>query len=154
MLNIKYVYHAILTPTNDGYDVNFPDLPGCRTCGATLAEALEMASDAAATWLRDAENKKEPIPVDSVPADVRLPAFVKSVMVDTDPFYSKENMDRLRKRISDVESGKAKLTEHDLIEVEAFIGSADFPPEYDDPDFDPDYMIARDADYRAEGLIE
>lgn len=36
----------------------------------------------------------------------------------TDPFYSEANMNRLRKAIADVESGKAKLVEHELIEVE------------------------------------
>jgi DNA-damage-inducible protein J len=35
-----------------------------------------------------------------------------------DPFYSDANMERLRKAIADVKSGKAKLTEHELIEVE------------------------------------
>ena len=35
-----------------------------------------------------------------------------------DPFYSEVNMKRLRKAIADVESGKAKLTEHELIEVD------------------------------------
>jgi len=40
------------------------------------------------------------------------------VTADPDPFYSEANMNRLRKAIADVESGKAKLTEHDLIEVE------------------------------------
>ena len=34
-----------------------------------------------------------------------------------DPFYSQQNMDRLRKAIRDVESGKATLKEHDLEEV-------------------------------------
>lgn len=38
--------------------------------------------------------------------------------------------------------------------VEALIGSADFPLEYDDPNHDPDYELAREAAYRARGLIE
>jgi len=38
--------------------------------------------------------------------------------VAVDPFYSEANMSRLRKAIADVESGKAKLTEHELIEIE------------------------------------
>ena len=38
--------------------------------------------------------------------------------------------------------------------VEALIGTADFPSEYEDPNFDPDYELAREADYRARGLIE
>ena len=33
-----------------------------------------------------------------------------------DPFYSESNMKYLEKVIADIESGKAKLVEHDLIE--------------------------------------
>ena len=33
-----------------------------------------------------------------------------------DPFYSEANMKYLRKVVSDIESGKARLTEHELIE--------------------------------------
>ena len=45
----------------------------------------------------------------------RIPFEVAS---DPDPFYSEANMERLRKAIADVKSGKAKLTEHELIEVD------------------------------------
>jgi hypothetical protein len=38
--------------------------------------------------------------------------------------------------------------------VEALIGSADFPSEYDDSNYDPDYELARKSDYKARGLIE
>ena len=41
-----------------------------------------------------------------------------------------------------------------VIAVEALIGSADFPSEYEDPNFDPDYELAREEDYRARGLVE
>ncbi len=36
--------------------------------------------------------------------------------VSVDPFYSDENMDRLRERVNDLESGKSTLKEHELIE--------------------------------------
>ena len=36
--------------------------------------------------------------------------------ISADPFYSESNMNHLRKVISDIETGKAKLTEHELIE--------------------------------------
>ncbi|MDO5329473.1 MAG: type II toxin-antitoxin system RelB/DinJ family antitoxin [Coriobacteriia bacterium] len=45
--------------------------------------------------------------------DKRIPFEIVS-----DPFYSKENMDYLKQAIEDVESGKAVLEEHDLIEVD------------------------------------
>jgi len=40
------------------------------------------------------------------------------LVADPDPFYSDANMNRLRKVIADVESGKSKLTQRELIEVE------------------------------------
>ena len=36
--------------------------------------------------------------------------------ITADPFYSESNMKYLEKVIADIESGKAKLIEHDLIE--------------------------------------
>ncbi len=36
--------------------------------------------------------------------------------VSVDPFYSEENMKRLRERAEDAESGKSALKEHELIE--------------------------------------
>ena len=36
--------------------------------------------------------------------------------VSVDPFYSDANMARLAKVLSEIESGKANLAEHDLIE--------------------------------------
>ena len=36
--------------------------------------------------------------------------------ITADPFYSESNMKYLEKIITDIESGKSKLVEHDLIE--------------------------------------
>lgn len=36
--------------------------------------------------------------------------------VSADPFYSEKNMKYLEKIIADIDSGRAKLVEHDLIE--------------------------------------
>jgi DNA-damage-inducible protein J len=38
--------------------------------------------------------------------------------VSADPFYSESNMRYLEKILSDIDSGKAKLAAHDLIEVD------------------------------------
>ncbi|MDR3121901.1 MAG: type II toxin-antitoxin system RelB/DinJ family antitoxin [Clostridiales bacterium] len=35
-----------------------------------------------------------------------------------DPFFSENNQAELRRRIDDIESGKAKLTVHDIIEAD------------------------------------
>ena len=40
------------SPNEDGgYDVEFPSLPGCFTCGDTIAEAAEQSVDAASTYV-------------------------------------------------------------------------------------------------------
>ena len=36
--------------------------------------------------------------------------------ITADPFYSQSNMNYLRRVIAEIESGRAKLTEHELIE--------------------------------------
>lgn len=59
-------------------------------------------------------------------ASVAVNMYIKAVLrencipfdVKADPFYSKENMERLERRIADVKSGKSVLKEHDLIEVD------------------------------------
>jgi DNA-damage-inducible protein J len=38
--------------------------------------------------------------------------------VSIDPFYSESNINRLERAIDDVKTGKAQLTEHELIEAE------------------------------------
>ena len=38
--------------------------------------------------------------------------------LSADPFYSENNMKYLEKVISDIDEGRAKLVEHDLIEVD------------------------------------
>ena len=34
-----------------GFVVSFPDLPGCLTCGETIAAAIENAVDAKRVWI-------------------------------------------------------------------------------------------------------
>ena len=38
--------------------------------------------------------------------------------VCADPFYSESNINHLRQIVHDIDTGKAKLTEHELIEVD------------------------------------
>ncbi len=47
----KFIYQAILTPDEDGYTVEAPDLPGCFTYGDTYEEAVYMAADAMKTYV-------------------------------------------------------------------------------------------------------
>lgn len=95
---MKYVYPAIFTPLPSGeYDVRIPDLPGCITCGKDLADAIEMAQDAAAMWLTDAEDNQEQIPSPSEKLVVESPQFVNYIVADTDA-YRRENDNRAVKK--------------------------------------------------------
>ena len=51
----KLVYPAILYPfeVGEGYTVEVPDLTGCISQGYSLADAIEMAIDAASGWILD-----------------------------------------------------------------------------------------------------
>ena len=98
---MRYVYPAIFTPLDGGeYDVKVPDLPGCRTCGTNLAEAILMAEDATAMWLWDAENKKEPIPAPSPSIATKEPQFLSFVVADTDEYRRKYDSRAVKKTLS------------------------------------------------------
>jgi predicted RNase H-like HicB family nuclease len=60
---------------NDGYDVVFPDLPGCTSTGDTLREAAEMAVEAASGHVEVMAEHGEDIPEPSDPA-VPLPDWI------------------------------------------------------------------------------
>jgi antitoxin HicB len=45
-----------------GYLVEFPDLPGCMSDGATVAEAIANGMDAKAAWLAAMREAGRPIP--------------------------------------------------------------------------------------------
>ena len=95
---MKYVYSAVFTPLSVGeYDVRIPDLPGCITCGKDLADAIEMAQDAAAMWLTDAEDNQEAIPSPSENLTVDSPKIINLIVADTDA-YRRENDNRAVKK--------------------------------------------------------
>jgi len=67
----------------------------CKDMGLTMAAAFTIFAT------KVAKERRIPFEIDA----------------DPDPFYLEENMNSLRKAISDVKAGKAKLTEHELLEV-------------------------------------
>ena len=69
----------------------------CEQLGLTITSAFKMFA-------------KKVIREKRIPFEVSLES--------SDPFYSENNMKHLAKIVEDVKSGKAKLTEHELIEVE------------------------------------
>lgn len=62
MAKNKYVYPAIFNYADDGISVEFPDLPGCLTCGDNDEEALAMAKEAMGLHLWGMEKDGDLIP--------------------------------------------------------------------------------------------
>lgn len=91
--------------------------------------ALYMSQVVNVNFRMDAELKKS---MEEVCADIGInlttafTIFAKKVSrerripfeLSADPFYSENNMKYLEKIISDIDEGRAKLVEHDLIEVD------------------------------------
>ena len=53
-LRMNYTMEVIEDPTEGGFVVSFPELPGCLTCGQTLENALANVLDAKKAWLEAA----------------------------------------------------------------------------------------------------
>lgn len=52
-----------------GYLIEFPDLPGCLSDGATIEEAIANGADALRSWIATAREFGDPIPPPSHPTD-------------------------------------------------------------------------------------
>lgn len=84
----RLVYPACFYPfeNGSGYTVVVPDLPGCVSEGADLADAIAMGTDAALGWVRgELEDGKEP-PRPSRIGDIRPDSpdgFVSLLVLDT-----------------------------------------------------------------------
>lgn len=102
----KYVYPACFYPCEEmeGYTVVFPDLPGCVTQGKSLADAIEMAEDAAAGWIVDCIESGEFIPSATVNAnDIELEypnGFINWIVLDLDAFSEKYGENAVRKNLT------------------------------------------------------
>jgi predicted RNase H-like HicB family nuclease len=64
----RRAYFARIVEEPDNFTIDFPDLPGCITCGETRKEAIEMAKDALKVWLEYMKDKSKAIPA---PSDLR-----------------------------------------------------------------------------------
>ena len=85
---MKYAYTAVFTPEENGYNVDFPDIPGCYTCGDDMADALHMAQDLLSLTLCDLEDDKKPIPPVSRQRDIQVEGeqFTSVIAVDTEAY--------------------------------------------------------------------
>ncbi|WP_294360647.1 type II toxin-antitoxin system HicB family antitoxin [uncultured Clostridium sp.] len=66
-----YVFPAKFAFDKDGISVEFPDLPGCITCGDTVEEANRRAKEALALHLYGMEEDEERIPEATLIKDIK-----------------------------------------------------------------------------------
>jgi len=102
---MKLVYAARFYPCEEqeGYTVVVPDLPGCVSQGSNLAEAIEMAIDAASGWVLDELEQGK-----SVPKASPLSTFVteepgeiiSAIMLDMDSYAEKYGEKAVRKNVT------------------------------------------------------
>lgn len=82
-----FVYPAIFHE-EEGYWVEFPDLPGCQTYGDNLNSTVKCAQEALAGYLLTmlAEEKKVPVPTHIQAIDQIEQGFVTLVSCDIDQY--------------------------------------------------------------------
>ena len=103
---MKLVYPIILYPMEEhegGYTVEVPDLPGCVTEGHDLADALDMARDAASGWILDEMEDGRAVPHASNITDVKPDepdGIVSLISLDMDAYAEKYGSKAVRKNVT------------------------------------------------------
>jgi predicted RNase H-like HicB family nuclease len=99
---MKLVYPAVFYPLEKqlGYAVEIPDLPGCITQGEDMANAIEMAVDAASGWVLDELESGNVAPTATSAKDI-IPdepdGIVSLLMLDMDSYAEKHGDKAVRK---------------------------------------------------------
>ena len=94
---MKYYYPAVFCPSGDGiegFELEFPDLPSCFTCGNDISECMWMAQDAIGLTLDDVDEKNYPVPsqiVDIDLTDYPKGSFVSYVCFDKEKYDADNN---------------------------------------------------------------
>ena len=98
---MKYVYPAVFEPAEEGgYIVTVPDVPHCYTSGKDMAQAIEMAQDAAAMLLVDFEDEVSQIPEPSNLDDLQTTSIKSLVLVDTDSWRKEFDSRAVKKTLT------------------------------------------------------
>jgi predicted RNase H-like HicB family nuclease len=99
---MKLTYPAIFYEGEGGYAVEVPDLPGCVSGGASLAEAIIMGTDAASGWVLSELEDGKPIPKAS-PVEAIHPdpgGFVSILVLDMNAYAEKYGNKAIRKNLT------------------------------------------------------
>ena len=99
---MQLTYPAVFYEGDGGYAVEVPDLPGCTSGGATLAEAIIMGTDAASGWvlteLEDGKPAPKASPIKKIKPEVG--GFVSMLVLDMDAYAEKYGNKAVRKNLT------------------------------------------------------
>ncbi|MGH6900811.1 MAG: toxin-antitoxin system HicB family antitoxin [Geminicoccaceae bacterium] len=68
-LDYPFQVRPLADEEGGGYLIEFPDLPGCLSDGATIEAALASGADALRSWIATAWEFGDPVPPPSCPSD-------------------------------------------------------------------------------------
>jgi len=102
---MKLVYPACFYPLqkSDGYLVEIPDLKGCTTQGVDMANAIEMAIDAASGWVLDELEDGNTAPVATPMNEIKLDepdGVVSLIVLDMASYAEKYGNNAVRKNLT------------------------------------------------------
>ena len=102
---MKLVYPACFYPLEEqsGYLVEIPDLKGCVTQGDNMANAIEMAIDAASGWVLDELESGKTAPPSTPMRDIVLNSpdgIVSLIVLDMDGYAEKYGDKAVRKNLT------------------------------------------------------
>ena len=102
---MRLTYPACFYPCTEkpgAYTVEIPDLPGCVSEGATLADAILMATDAASGWVLDELEDGKAAPAASLPEHITADAggFVSVLVLDMGAYAEKYGSKAVRKNLT------------------------------------------------------
>lgn len=102
---MKLTYPACFYPCktkDEGYTVEIPDLPGCVSEGDSLADAINMATDAASGWILDELEDGNDIPIATSMKQITPDegGSVAMLLLDIDEYEKKNGKKAVRKNLT------------------------------------------------------
>ena len=101
MLSMTYL--AVLEPgENESYGISFPDLPGCFSYAENLAQAGQMAAEAASLHVYGLEQDGDVIPTPSIslPKDEIEGMVIMPITIHPDLYRAKRDNERIKTNIT------------------------------------------------------
>ena len=89
---MKFIYPAIFTLEDGAYNVEFPDLEGCFTCGDTMTEAFFNAQEALSAYTASVLERGLNLPSASELTRITAPNNGLVQLVDAKPAYTQASV--------------------------------------------------------------